>query len=107
MEEQGAVLQFDLLQRIHAAIAIPLVIHGASGVSDTEIPKLIACGARKVNIGTALRMAFGTTLRELFTQNPGEFDRLKFYPACMEAVRNKAKEKLLVLQQPYDKELKI
>jgi fructose-bisphosphate aldolase class II len=101
MEDQRAELQFDLLRGISDAVDVPIVIHGASGIPDADLPKLIACGACKINIGTALRMAFGETLREQYIRNPREYDRIKFYPACMDAVRTKTKEKLWLLQKPY------
>jgi fructose-bisphosphate aldolase class II len=99
MEAQGAELQFDLLKSISDAVDVPIVIHGASGICDADLPKLIAYGACKINIGTALRMAFGKTLRDQYMQNPHEYDRIKFYPSCMDAVRTKTKEKLLLLQR--------
>jgi len=46
-------LAFDILDRIHEVVPIPLVLHGGSGISDEEFKKLIIHGIRKVNIATA------------------------------------------------------
>jgi fructose-bisphosphate aldolase class II len=42
------------LKRIYEGVAIPLVIHGASGLSDEQIRRLVAYGVAKINHYTAL-----------------------------------------------------
>lgn len=98
MQVQAATLQFDLLKQIKEATSVPLVIHGSTGVTDEDLHKLSLYGARKVNIGTALRMEFGKQLRKQINDNPKEFDRLNLFPACMDAVYEKALEKLKILE---------
>ena len=46
-------LAFDVLDQIANTVAIPLVLHGGSGISDLEFKKLIKHGIVKVNIATA------------------------------------------------------
>lgn len=98
MEEQGVALRFDLLREISHTVPVPLVIHGASGVTDGDLVRLIESGARKINLGTVLRIAFGTVLRSQFSQHPKEYDRIKLFPACMQAVYEKALQKITLLQ---------
>ncbi len=97
METQTANLQFDLLERIHGNVDIPLVIHGSSGIADKDLKKLVKCGARKINMGTTLRIAFGKELRRQIQCNEQLFDRIQMYPACMEAVQEKARQKMMLL----------
>lgn len=97
MEMQKAELQFDRLQEIAKQVDIPLVIHGSTGVADEDLAKLVRFGARKINIGTALRMEFGQTLRRQFADDPKEFDRIKLFGPCMEAVKDKAVQKMELL----------
>lgn len=97
MKAQEANIDFQLLANIREKLAIPIVIHGSSGVKDEDITRMCQMGARKINLGTTLRMAFGNTLRKTVNEMPDEFDRLKFFPASMEAVKEKAKEKMLLL----------
>lgn len=94
MESQGVDLQFDLLKEIHKGVDAPLVIHGATGVEDKDLKRLVESGAVKINLGTVLRMAFGNTLRKQFIENPQVFDRIPLYRECMEAVSKKAEEKM-------------
>lgn len=87
---QEARLDLPLLRQIHAAVPLPLVIHGASGVPDDLLRQLPKNGVRKVNVGTALRMVFGRTLRREMEEHPAVFDRIELFQPCMEAVQRKA-----------------
>lgn len=46
-------LAFDVLEQIHAKTAVPLVLHGGSGITDEDFQKAISLGIVKVNIATA------------------------------------------------------
>ncbi|MBQ9060610.1 MAG: ketose-bisphosphate aldolase [Firmicutes bacterium] len=46
-------LRFDILKKIRQKSALPLVLHGGSGISDEDFREAIRCGIRKVNIATA------------------------------------------------------
>ena len=50
-------LDFDRLTDLHAALPVPLVLHGGSGLSDDDFRRSIACGIAKVNIFTDLCLA--------------------------------------------------
>ena len=66
-------------------------------MKQEDLAKLVRFGARKINIGTALRMEFGQTLRRQFADDPKEFDRIKLFGPCMEAVKDKAVQKMELL----------
>jgi len=51
------VLNLELLAEIRAASAVPLVLHGGSGLSDSDFTRTIRNGVRKVNICTELCVA--------------------------------------------------
>ena len=97
MEEQGVSLQFERLRQIAQVVPVPLVIHGSTGVADGDLTRLVQSGARKINLGTTLRMAFGNALRQQFEEDPHVFDRICLYKRCMEAVQEKAAEKIKLL----------
>ena len=50
-----------------------------------------------MNIGTALRMAFGNTLREEMETNPEAFDRLDLFQRPMQEVKKAAVQKIKLL----------
>ncbi|MBC8585691.1 class II fructose-bisphosphate aldolase [Youxingia wuxianensis] len=98
MVVQEAKLQFDRLEKLKNTVEVPLVIHGSTGVPDADLTKLSRYGARKINIGTCLRMAFGRTLRKCMEENPEEFDRIKLFQEPMKAVQQAAKQKIQLLK---------
>ncbi|OLE20777.1 MAG: fructose-bisphosphate aldolase [Catenulispora sp. 13_1_20CM_3_70_7] len=70
MTDRSAALDHDLIARLRDAVAVPLVLHGSSGVPDTELARAVAAGVVKVNIGTALNIAFTGAVREYLEQAP-------------------------------------
>lgn len=46
-------LDFQLLRDVHECVAIPLVLHGGTGLTDDDFRRCIKLGMRKVNIGTS------------------------------------------------------
>ncbi|SLN44205.1 class II fructose-bisphosphate aldolase [Pseudooctadecabacter jejudonensis] len=62
---------------IQAKADVPLVIHGGSGVPHAQRRTLAqTTNICKFNIGTELRMAFGTALRDAVNADPDRFDRV-------------------------------
>lgn len=78
MREQGASLDLDLIARLAAAVPVPLVLHGSSGVSDDQLRLAVGAGMRKVNVGTALSMAATASLRERLAAGPGDIDPRRY-----------------------------
>lgn len=50
-------LDFARLEALRAAVSVPLVLHGGSGLSDDDFRRLIADGICKINIQTSLLTA--------------------------------------------------
>lgn len=97
MVEQKAVIDFQRLEEIRKASSVPLVIHGSSGIPDEQVDQMRYYKIGKMNIGTALRMAFGSTLREFTQDNPEVFDRIQLVQKPMEAMRKVIEEKYKML----------
>ena len=97
MEKQAAHLDFDLLRAIEDKVDIPLVIHGSSGLCDEDFKQMCATHVTKVNIGTALRMAFDKGLRTALNDHPESnvFTEIAHIP--MQYVEDKVIEKLGLL----------
>jgi fructose-bisphosphate aldolase class II len=64
MTDRSASLDHDLIARLRHAVPVPLVLHGSSGVADAGLRGAVEAGVRKVNIGTALNVAFTRAVRE-------------------------------------------
>ncbi|NOE28340.1 MULTISPECIES: class II fructose-bisphosphate aldolase [unclassified Ruegeria] len=70
-------LDENRIRQIDSMTEVPLVIHGGSGVPVEQRARLARETAIcKFNIGTELRMAFGTALREAVNRDPDRFDRV-------------------------------
>lgn len=61
-------LDIELLKKIHKKTNLPLVLHGASGVSAEDVKVAIQNGICKINIDTDIRHTFAKSIRELGNQ---------------------------------------
>ncbi len=99
--EKKASIDFGAIRAIEAVTQVPLVLHGGSGIS----PEIRARLARetnvcKFNIGTELRMAFGSGLREALEQSPDLFDRIEIMNRAGLPVKVEAQKILRELWRP-------
>ena len=78
MVDRSAQLDVDLIARLAAAVPVPLVLHGSSGVPDAAIAAAVAAGIRKVNIGTALNIAYTAALRAALAARPDAVDPRRY-----------------------------
>jgi fructose-bisphosphate aldolase class II len=74
MAAQTASLDIGLIGRLAAAVPVPLVLHGSSGVPDAVLLEAVGAGIRKVNIGTALNVAGTGALRAALAAAPDAVD---------------------------------
>lgn len=70
MTTRDAELDVELIRRLTAAVSVPLVLHGSSGVSDDQLRLATEAGIRKINVGTALNVAYTGALRESLAADP-------------------------------------
>jgi fructose-bisphosphate aldolase class II len=63
MTSATARLDLGLVGRLTAAVPVPLVLHGSSGVPAATLRAAVAAGIRKVNVGTALNVALTAQVR--------------------------------------------
>jgi tagatose 1,6-diphosphate aldolase GatY/KbaY len=89
-------LDFDRLFKISKMVGVPLVLHGASGISDNSIKIAIELGICKINIATELKIPFSDEIKAYFNENPKENDPRKYFNPAKERVKNIVKKKILV-----------
>ena len=51
------------MNRLRAAVPVPLVLHGSSGVSDDGLRAAVGAGLVKINVGTQLNIAYTKAVR--------------------------------------------
>jgi ketose-bisphosphate aldolase len=69
---------------------IPMVLHGGTGLTEDQFTDLIARGCAKVNISTALKIAFVQSHREFLEANPDTNDPPKLLAHVKAAVKQMA-----------------
>ena len=67
-------INIQRIREIKAATGIPLVLHGASGLTDREIQEAKAAGVHKFNADTDLRHAFRAGLEAVFAQGDRQLE---------------------------------
>ena len=90
------VLDKERLSEIRAVVDIPLVLHGASGLSDEEVSACIRRGICKVNFATELRVAYTDAVKQLLTEKPETYDPKKLGTVGMDAVTELVKQRMTV-----------
>jgi fructose-bisphosphate aldolase class II len=100
MTERTIVLDKDLIAALHAALPVPLVLHGSSGVPDEEIRRAVAAGMTKINISTHLVSVFTATVRDVLAAQPDLVDSRRYLGPARAAVTGEAARLLRVLTAP-------
>lgn len=80
-------LDLDRLSEVRKVVDIPLVLHGASGLSDEAVMESIKRGICKVNFATELRIAYSDGVKELLKEAPDTFDPKKYGAVGREHVK--------------------
>ncbi|WP_405884837.1 class II fructose-bisphosphate aldolase family protein [Streptomyces sp. NBC_01384] len=86
MTTRTAALDHGRLKRLAAALDVPLVLHGSSGVPDDELAAAVAGGIAKVNVGTALNIAMTGAIREFLAARPEAVDSRTYLSVGREAM---------------------
>ncbi len=90
-------IDFKLLNQIRRLTNLPLVLHGSSGVPDKEIRQAIKSGIVKINVGTAVRVAFAKAMRQTVKIAPKDLvDVRKMLTPSIEAVCKLAEGKIIL-----------
>ena len=87
-------LDIKRLKKIRDVVDVPLVLHGASGVSPEVVKACIKNGICKVNIATELKIAFSNALREYLIKNPEVNDPRKYMEPAKAAMRQVVEDKI-------------
>ncbi|HAZ16342.1 MAG: Fructose-1,6-bisphosphate aldolase, class II [Parcubacteria group bacterium GW2011_GWA2_43_13] len=111
-------LDYALLKRIRAVVAVPLVLHGASsvrsaiirtieqyggavphaqGVSDQAIKRAVLLGICKVNTDTDLRLAATSAIRKALALHPEEIDMRGYIGVARDVMKHEVMRKIRLL----------
>ena len=63
-------LGFEEMEQLRESTDTPFVLHGASGISNSDLTKAIELGHAKINYNTEVNIAWSNALREVLNENP-------------------------------------
>lgn len=92
-------LHIERLAAIRKAAGVPLVLHGASGNTPSDIKRAIAAGVSVVHINTELRVAYRQGLVRGLEGHPDEIAPYKYLKEAQKAVLNVVEERLKELSE--------
>ena len=93
-------LAFDVLEKIHEKVDIPLVLHGGSGITDKDFQRAISLGIRKVNIATASFNSL-TAHVEKYMESTDKHNFFDLNEAMAQGTYENVKRHILVFNEPY------
>ncbi len=70
-------IDYDLFEEINGFSKCPLVLHGGTGLTDEMFHRLIGLGASKINISTAIKIAYCQGMAAYLKTHPEQNDPLK------------------------------
>ena len=97
MTSRDAQLDFELIAAIKAAVPVPLVLHGSSGVGDVDLQSAVRVGMHKINIATHLNHVFSNSIRETLASDPKMVDPRKYIGGARNEVGNEIARLLKLL----------
>ncbi|MFQ9288781.1 MAG: tagatose-bisphosphate aldolase subunit GatY [Intestinibacter bartlettii] len=89
-------LDLDRLVEIRKIVDVPLVLHGASGLSEEAVKESIKRGICKVNFATELRIAYTDGVKELLEEKPETIDPKKYGLVGIEKVKELVKNRMMM-----------
>jgi len=93
-------LKFDVLDKIHKATGMSLVLHGGSGITDQDFRRAIALGIRKVNIATASFQSLAEEA-EKYLNSTGKHDFFGLNETMVYGTYLNVKKHIRIFNEPY------
>jgi fructose-bisphosphate aldolase class II len=94
---RDAALDLELVSRLRAAVPVPLVLHGSSGVPDEGLAAAVRAGLTKINIATQLNRVFTAALRRRLADDPLLVDPRRYLGPGRDAIADEVARLLDVL----------
>ena len=86
MADRSALVDLELIRQLFQAVAVPLVLHGSSGVDDPGLVTAVQAGMTKVNIATRLNQVMTAAVRRVLAGDAVVTDPRKYLGPGRDAV---------------------
>jgi fructose-bisphosphate aldolase, class II len=88
-------IRFELLKEIEQAVPeTPLVLHGASGISNEHLKEAATMNVCKVNVDTEMRIAFERAVKAYFNEEHDKYDPRNIIGPARDAVQAVVEDKI-------------
>ena len=95
-DKEKPQLNKELITTLRGMLQAPMVLHGASGLSDEDVKDCIRRGICKVNFATELRAAYTEGVKAVLAENPKTFDPKAYGKEARQRVKALVMERMLV-----------
>ena len=87
-------LDIERIKEIRQTAGIPLVLHGGSGITDSDFTKAIDAGISIIHINTEIRLAWRQGIDKALKENPEEITPYKILPYAVEEIKKVVSQRL-------------
>lgn len=95
--KEAIILDIDLCKRISKETNLPLVLHGGSGIDETNLKDVVNAGISKININTELQIVWANAVKKYLIENRTEYDPRNIISAGEKEIKKIIKEKIDIL----------
>ena len=92
-------LHINRIAEISSAVSVPLVLHGASGLSDENVQAAIEAGISLVHVNTELRVAWRNAVRFTLQENEDEVAPYKLLRSATLEIEKLVSKKLKIFNR--------
>jgi len=90
-------IDFDLVRALRAAVPVPLVLHGSSGVALRDLRHAVEAGLTKINVATRFNAAFTAAVRDALARDHDLVDTRTYLGFARDALAAEAERVLEAL----------
>jgi len=87
-------IDIERIKALREAAGIPMVLHGGSGITDSDFIKAIDAGIGIIHINTEIRLAWRQGIEKAIKENPNEIVPYKILPFAVEEVKKVVSQRL-------------
>jgi len=87
-------LNIERIKEVREAAGVPLVLHGGSGITDSNFSDAIQAGIGVIHINTEIRIAYRDAIMKSLKENPDEIAPYRLMRPAVEAVQGVVEKRL-------------
>ena len=90
-------LDFATMKQLKQKLNIPLVLHGGTGICESDVKKAITCGICRINFKTELQIAWTKGIKDFMNSNENIYDPRKIISSGEKNIKQIVREKIRIL----------